>query len=510
VASIGDTERNVTITFIGKDNASRAMNSISSSTSRTTKIVGGLVKALKYAAIAAAVALAAAAALLAKGLWNATKAAYADRLAMEKLAYSQEKAQDATKAQIEATSEWIDKMELATRFADDDLRPALTQLALTGMSVTRSQELLSIAMDVAEAKGKPLITVAEALAKGYNGTTTSLAKMGVKVVDASGDALKFSEILETLKERTKGAAREAANADPWTVLGHAFSQLSEKVGDALLPTVLKFSRWMIKVAVPWLQERLVPAVEAAADWLGKNLPRAADAIRKWWNKYGSKAYKTITTWLGENLPKAADAIREWWDTSGREAFSALWEKLKVIWEKVKDLVAALGGNGGANQKMTELGDTVTAMIDGMTAFADAVGILVGWLAWIETHGSWLTKLQWIADHATPLQVAADLADGEVTIPAVLVPGEDGEAKGGWLKRAQGGWSRGLTLVGEHGPELISNRGYVKSHSQSMGMGGAPVVINVNGAIDPVGTARQIRNILAKGDRASGRAALGLA
>ena len=33
---------------------------------------------------------------------------------------------------------------------------------------------------------------------------------------------------------------------------------------------------------------------------------------------------------------------------------------------------------------------------------------------------------------------------------------------------------------------------------------------VQGAVDPVGTARQIRKILAKGDRASGRGALGLA
>jgi len=67
------------------------------------------------------------------------------------------------------------------------------------------------------------------------------------------------------------------------------------------------------------------------------------------------------------------------------------------------------------------------------------------------------------------------------------------------------------MVGEHGPELINNRGFVRPHSASMGgVGGGNIIVNVHGAIDPVGTARQIRQILAKGDRASGRGALGLA
>ncbi len=87
----------------------------------------------------------------------------------------------------------------------------------------------------------------------------------------------------------------------------------------------------------------------------------------------------------------------------------------------------------------------------------------------------------------------------------MVPGA---AAGGFIdRRAFGGW----TMVGEHGPELINNRGFVKPHSASMGgVGGGNIIVNVHGAIDPVGTARQIRQILAKGDRASGRGALGLA
>ena len=121
----GDVNRDVTITFIGKDNASRAMSSISSSASRTTKIAQGLSKALKYAAAVAAAALAAAAAFAAAAIWNVTKAAYADDIAMKKLAFTQMKAQDATKAQTQATSDLIDRLELATGIADDEMRPAM-------------------------------------------------------------------------------------------------------------------------------------------------------------------------------------------------------------------------------------------------------------------------------------------------------------------------------------------------------------------------------------------------
>ena len=479
MASIGDVDRNVTITFIGRDNASRAMTGIGNSASKTSRIVGGLVKVLKYAALAAATALAAGAVLVAKGLWDATKAAYDDDIAMKKLALTQTKAQDATKKQTEATSDYIDKMELATGIADDEMRPALAALALTGMSVQKSQDLLSVAMDVSTAKGKPLLSVAEALAKAHNGQTTGLQRLGIKTTDAAGESLEFSEILKKLKDRTEGAAKAAGKTDPLKRMGAAFQQIKEEVGKQFLPILRKFTNWIIDTAVPWIKQRFIPALKGFTDWIkNEAVPYIQDKI----------------------LPAAKDFADRFRDD--------LWPAIKKVWDQAKKLVQSvldlIGGFDETEKKQEgwvgafdQIGDSIEELNEVLGPTLSIFQGIVDAMQWIEDHTGILSA---IADAANPAAVIGNIKEDYDSVVG-------NNADGGWLKRAMGGW----TMVGEHGPELINNRGYVKPHSASMGgAGGGNVYVTVQGAIDPVGTARQIRQILAKGDRASGRGALGLA
>ena len=475
MASFGDVDRNVTITFIGRDNASRAMSSIGSSASRTSRIVTGLTKALKYAAMAAAAALAAGALLAAKGLWDATKAAYADDLAMKKLALTQMKAQDATKAQTKATSDFIDKMELATGIADDEMRPALAALALTGMSVKRSQELLTVAMDLSVAKGKSLQTVSEALAKGYNGQITGLSRLGVKTTDAAGEALSFAEILKTLKERTQGAAKAAGRTDPLKRMSAAWHQLQEDLGKGFLPLLRQFARYVISTVVPYVKNELVPAVKRFSAWI-KN-----------------EAVPWIQNKLIPALQDAWKEFRENW----LPTINDLWKKASKLTTQIADLadsIMSLIGVAGSNGE-----DGGVARVFGLIgqAFSNALIPLKTYISFVSFM---IDKWQWVIDHAAAFKNAIT-GDTSVNMDA---PGATSTAP---LHRAAGGW----TMVGEHGPELINNRGFVRPHSASMGgTGGGGITVIVQGAIDPVGTARQIRQILARGDRASGRGALGLA
>jgi len=478
VASIGDVDRNVTITFIGRDNASRAMKGIGTSASRTSKIVSGLTKALKYAALAAAAALAVGAMLAAKALWSATRAAYDDDIAMRKLAETQMRAQDATKAQAKATSDFIDKMELATGIADDDLRPAMENLALTGMSVKKSQQQLSLAADIAIAKNISLTTASSALAKAYNGQLSGLQRLGIKVTKANGDALTFAETQKLLRDRFLGAAKAAGKTDPLKRLQAAYNQVKEEVGGALLPALRKFSTWIVDVAVPYIKGRLIPAI------------------------------KTLIGWIGKKLSAAADAIRQWWNSGGEETMRQLWTNIQDAWKETKKLIGQL--NELVNQLKTLVGneEDASTVLENLAGFFAMVADQIRYSA--DNLERLNSALQWLKDNAASIQDAAGGALGGGVMDWLM---ENGMAKGGWLKRAIGGPTAGArwTMVGEHGPELINNRGFVKPHSASMGgVGGGNIIVNVHGAIDPVGTARQIRQILAKGDRASGRGALGLA
>jgi hypothetical protein len=125
------------------------------------------------------------------------------------------------------------------------------------------------------------------------------------------------------------------------------------------------------------------------------------------------------------------------------------------------------------------------------------------LQWIEDHGDLLEKLNGMGRMMNPVTAVQDIWNAPSN-PFT-------RANGGWLDTAaNGGMRRRMTWVGEHGPELIDGRGFVMKHSQSMGAGGGNTYITVQGAVDPVNTARQIERILAKGRRVTGAGGLATA
>jgi len=100
--------------------------------------------AIKKAALPAAAAVGA----LGYALAGATKAAMEDEAAQVELARTLNISASATDAQIAATETMISKMSLASGIADDDLRPALANLARGTKDIDKAQQGLSLAMDI--------------------------------------------------------------------------------------------------------------------------------------------------------------------------------------------------------------------------------------------------------------------------------------------------------------------------------------------------------------------------
>ena len=141
------------------------------------------------------------------------KAAIEDEKAQTQLALALENATGATKAQIAATEQSILQMSLATGVADDKLRPALGRLVRSTGDITKAQDLLSTALDVSTATGKPLETVANALGKAYEGNTTALGKLGLGISAAQLKTMSFTDVQSKLSDLFGGAA--ARNADTY-------------------------------------------------------------------------------------------------------------------------------------------------------------------------------------------------------------------------------------------------------------------------------------------------------
>jgi hypothetical protein len=180
------------------------------------------------------------------------KAAIEDEKAQTQLALALENATGATKAQIAATEQSILQMSLATGVADDQLRPALGRLVRSTGDITKAQDLLTTALDIATATGKPLETVANALGKAYDGNTASLGKLGIGLSAAELKTMSFTDVQDKLTTLFGGAA--AKNADTYAGriarMQVAFDEAKETIGFALLPILEKLMRFINNNALP--------------------------------------------------------------------------------------------------------------------------------------------------------------------------------------------------------------------------------------------------------------------
>jgi hypothetical protein len=226
----------------------------------------------KFGKVAGAAFLAAAAAAGAYAIKigvDGVKAALADEQSQVKLASALTNATGATKAQIAATEDSIDKMARASGVADDSLRPALARLSLSTNNVSKAQELLSLALDISTQTGKPLEGVANALGKAYDGNTAALGKLGVGLSSAELKAMTFTDVQRKLSDLFGGAA--AKNAETYQGrmdrLKVAFDESVEAIGYRLLPILQSLIDIILNKVVPGFEKfaKLFDPIRKAID-----------------------------------------------------------------------------------------------------------------------------------------------------------------------------------------------------------------------------------------------------
>jgi hypothetical protein len=212
----------------------------------------GLEKFGKVAGAAFLAAAAAAGAYAVKIGVDGVKAALADEQSQVKLASALENATKATKAQIAATEDSIDKMARATGVADDNLRPALARLALSTGNVSKAQDLLSLALDISTQTGKPLEAVANSLGKAYDGNSAALGRLGIGLTAAELKAMSFTEVQTKLTDLFGGAAAKNAETFQGRMdrLKVAFDEGVETIGYNLLPIIQKLIDIIVNEVVP--------------------------------------------------------------------------------------------------------------------------------------------------------------------------------------------------------------------------------------------------------------------
>jgi hypothetical protein len=208
----------------------------------------------KKAGLAFAAAAAAAGAYAVKLAVDRVNAAIEDEAAQIRLATALKNATGATNEMIASVEKQILKTSLATGVADDKLRPALSRLALSTGDVTKAQDLLSLALDISQATGKGLDSVANSLGKAYDGNTAALGKLGIGLSSAELKAMSFTEVQGKLSDLFGGAA--AANSKTFAgrleILKVTFDEAKESIGARLLPIIQSLVEFIVNKVVPAL------------------------------------------------------------------------------------------------------------------------------------------------------------------------------------------------------------------------------------------------------------------
>jgi hypothetical protein len=242
---------------------------------------GKLEKFGKIAAAAFAAAAAAAAAYAGKLAIEGVKAAIEDEAAQKRLALALQNVTGATEAQIAAVEQQIAKTALATGVADDKLRPALQRLAVATGSVSESQKLLTLALDISAATGKDVETVSNALGKAYEGNTASLARLGIGLSAAEIKTMGLQGAVTQLGQTFGGAAATQANTFEGQIarLRVGFDEAKETIGAQLLPIIQRLLDYVVNVLIPKFQE----AKRAAIDPIVVAFKNNEAALRDLWS-----------------------------------------------------------------------------------------------------------------------------------------------------------------------------------------------------------------------------------
>jgi len=225
----------------------------------------------KKAGLVFAAAAAAAGAYATKLAIDGVKSALADEQAQLRLADALRAATGATDAQIQATEDYISQTALAVGIADDELRPAFQRLSVATGDVTKSQDLLNLAIDISKGTGKDLGAVTEALSKAYAGQDTQLARLGIGITAAEAKTLDFRGETQKLSDLYGGAASRNAETFQGRIdrLKIGFDEAKEAVGFALLPIIERLIGYIFEYGVPIIN-KFKDAFDIIKDALDRN------------------------------------------------------------------------------------------------------------------------------------------------------------------------------------------------------------------------------------------------
>jgi hypothetical protein len=294
-------------------NLTRSLDDTDKSARDADKNHSTLGKTLKTGLAAGAVAAGAAIVGVGTAMISFAEGAIADNKAAENLSDTLKTIPGITDAMVESNAAWIDSMEIATGVADDDLRAAVSKLALSTGDLSKAQDLAALAADAAAGSGKKYSTVVTALDKAVNGNTSALERQFPWLDKNHDGTVTLTEAVDGLGDAYTGAAEKAQDRDPWERIKTIWGQIKEQLGQWVIPLIEKFGEWFKKPENKKALSDMITKIGDMATSLGEDLvPALEDFLAylssgKWKNTLGDTADDFRAVWRAVMLVVSAVA-----------------------------------------------------------------------------------------------------------------------------------------------------------------------------------------------------------
>lgn len=322
--------------------------------------------------------------------------------------------------------------------------------------------------DAAKQLGKALndpITGISALARS-GVTFTEQEKELIKTLVESGNQLEAQDmILSAIEKQVGGTAEATANASDKIRVG--FSQISERVGLALLPAFEELTGFVLDTVIPGIeslvavfeQDGLRGVIDVLIGYVQSEGPKVLDALWQWVQSAGEWIVDTGLPWLGEKALELGAALIDWIGPKVEPTLKLLLEWLEKLgsWF-IDDALPWLG------DKAVELG----------AALVDWIGPRIG--PTLKQLGEWIAAAaQWFIDDGLPMLVDKTIELGNALVDWIkprIVPLLEELGKllieiGDWIlteavpKIAEEAAKLGVALIGwviDVAPEIIKGLG----------------------------------------------------
>lgn len=365
--------------------------------------------------------------------------------------------------------------------------------AITDMSAALGQDMKTSAIQLGKALNDPIKGVSALQRVGV--TFTEEQKKSIETFMKHGEVAKAQGvILKELGKEFGGAA--AAMTTPADKLKVTIGNLREEIGAKLIPYVDKAAIWLGK-NLPRAFDYLAPKVKALANWVSGDLvPAVRSAVRDALPKF-----KEALGYLKQAFGDSAVDGKKWGDrivTVTTTVIDIVAYMAPIVAEHIRNIVI------GIKVLWNAFRTTANIALDMAEGVVGAVGGIIGAMAKIpgKVGQPFRDALPGIKKAKEELQRVRDALNGihgKTVWVDVKIRGANGRAirsdlaknvgGGGFAHggvigtAATGGVRNGLTLVGEHGAELIDAPAGTRVHSNpdtmrmlSQGKGGGPSTI----------------------------------